>query len=445
MNKILNLRAILVTMNFLCGMVSASDENFLKDFEKDMWPTLNNKGDHLPNLGPAQEEFYEYCKALDLNMNIQRPVVAIFGGAYGKRAAAVLQQTSRLTVILNDLDAGHFEGIQQWSKHNNFDKRLKLAVGSFLDIQECKYVQDFFSDSPIIFNAILMANVFHYLHPVEGMKGLRYIADHLADDGEAFLMTAQIFGNVKGEAEEQRVAKELLNINEGIQEQGIEWVKQIIAESGISVEETYIIYMQNRQQKLLYEFNKTHGIIFPGYFSDEVDTLNPLFLKLSNFLLGAPKRISFFLSTPEEMKHWCNTVGLTFQNVQHMNINKDQVIIFNPYEARYYFARLKRSSSPIEAEYIALLQQAEGVDQALKKLHAGKFFEVRDEPPYFRITDRQAENDLFTRLLKGDMTAIVPLGHLCLEYKDLESAKDFFRFAADIGIVEGQEELNRLI
>lgn len=193
-------------MNFLCGGAFASNNSFLKELEEDMRPTLNDKGDHLQNLGPTQEAFYKYCKALDANEKIQHPVVALFGEAYGKRAAEVLQRTNRLTVFLNNFDARHFEGIKHWCKNMPYSKRLLFAPGSFLQIHENEGVQNFSKPSPIKFHVVLMANVFHYLHPSEGIQGLRYIADHLVDDGEAFLMTAHMLRNTEGDAMEQKVA-----------------------------------------------------------------------------------------------------------------------------------------------------------------------------------------------------------------------------------------------
>jgi hypothetical protein len=440
-----------------------------EEFQGKMHATLNEKGDHFPHLGSTQEEFYKYCKTLDSNNKIQKPIVAIFGGAYGKRAIEVLQQTRRVTVILNDLEEGHFVKIKQWCKDNLlFAKRLKLVPGSFLDIHKNKCVQDFFQSCPIKFHAILMANVFHYLHPLEGIKGLHYTADHLVDGGEAFLMTSQTRALSHDEYDESQAANVLRMLNEqfalGL---GQQYLEEALKITGASFEETYTNYVQKVQCNLLYRFNKDKGIVFPGHYSIEEGTLNPLFLKLSHFSFGDPQGKSFFTSTPEDMKRWSETVGLECQGIKYFNINSNEATVIIPVEAnsevaRYYFMRLKKSLSPHEDKYQELLKQAQCIDNKLKDLHAGKIFALASDPPHFEIMDLKTQerfpvihgklsmedekqiNDLSERMFKGEISVIVPLGLLYKKYEFYDLARYLFQFADDMGIKEGTIELGLL-
>lgn len=459
MFKLINLLTIFVTITFLCCGASACDE---EEFQGRMRPTLNEKGDHFPNLGPTQGEFYKYCKDIDVNKKIQQPIVAIFGGAYGKRAIEVLQQTSRVTVVLNDLDARHFASMKQWCKSPPFDERLKLAPGSFLDIHKNKCVQDFFKSCPIKFHAILMANVFHYLHPLEGIQGLRYIADHLVEDGEVFLMTAQVWSPLKV-YDASQIAPILCKLNEqfslGLGKKCLEQASKI---ADARFEETYSPYVQRLQTHLLYKFNTARGLSFPGYHSREEGTLNPYFLQLSHFSFGDPQGKSFFTSAPEDMKRWSATVGLGFKAIKYLDINNNEPTVIipkehNPEEARYYFMRLKKVSVPDEGKYQELLLQAQCIDNELKKLHANKIFTLKSDSPYFQITDLKTKekfsildekdekqiNDLSKRMFGGEIAVIVPLGLLYKKYELFDIARNLFQFADDMGIQEGKIQLNQ--
>lgn len=460
MIKLIYLLIILISINFLWSEASAFDP---EEFQGKMHPTLNNKGDHFPNLGPTQEEFYNTCKTLDSNHKIQKPLVAIFGGAYGKRAIEVLKQTSRVTVILNDLEEGHFVKITQWCKDNPlFEKRLKLVPGSFLDIHKNEGVQSFFKTSPIKFHAVLMPNVFHYLHPLEGISGLRYTADHLVDGGEAFLMTSKTKVLSRDVYDESQAADVIGKLNgQFSQGCGRQCLEDSFKITGVSFDETLTNYVQHFQSDLLYRFNKAQGLAFPGYSSIEEGTLNPLFLKLSHFSFGSPQRKNFFLSTPEEMKGWSMAVGLECQSVKYFNISNNEPTVIIPAdtnleEARYYFIRLKKSLPPQEDKYQGFLKQAQSIDKDLKDLHAGKIFTLASDPPRFEIIDLKSQerfpvidgkfsmedekqiNDLSGRMFKGEISVIVPLGLLYKKYEFNELAKYLFQFADDVDIKEGK-------
>jgi hypothetical protein len=484
-SKLLNL-TILITLNFLSGMVFACETDFLKEYDKGKQATLNNMGWYFSNLGACQDEFYQYCKELDSNKAVLKPVVALFGEAYGVRAAEILQQTSRLTVVLNDLDERHFAKIQKWSKDNNCVDRLKLAPCSFFDTHKRQCVQNFFNGSPINFHAILVANVFHLLHPAEVMKGLRYIADHLVDGGEAFIVNwRQIDKSILFDSLEPSIAQQLLQRSQSPHH------PQDIKDNSNLNDKVFLGYCDTFLEWLLYKYNRRHKVLFPGYRSPTA--LYPSYKTLNYPLLKEDAtRVPFLSSTPEEMKRWSQPVGLTCKEIKYINPSdpiSSSNFFFGEETNKHYFLRLKKELPPNEAKYKSFLKQAQTIDQRLQQLHAGKFFEIMTDPHHFAITDAQTQERFYVRkpytddkkekeyltdrvFTHLDTYAAVELGRLYkkefeladpnamieswdnLDHKEdqkfkmaeaFEYAKALFLYAADMDEIEAQDDLDELM
>jgi hypothetical protein len=453
----------------------AMDQKFLEDMQRGgIRTTLNSKGNHYPTLGTTQDEFFRRCSNLENDTNIKNPVVAIWGGAYGKRAVEVLSCTKRVTVVLNDLDKRHFDDIKQWSKNNPLAKRLILAPGSYLNIHQNKGVQHYFKESAIKFHAILAANLFHFHTPLEFIQGLRYSADHLVDTGEMFLMTLRWMLPHDSKVVEL-IDRTLLTIkglyntyDPDTAEKIAETLVAQISVEGAEWKDTLVWYVKNRQVEILYAYNQEQGFPFPGYMFSQVDTLDPYFLKINNALsLRMSERERHFYTTPAQTREWTSSVGFSCLGTHYLKIDSDaRIHPGTSDDSMYYFAHLKKTSSVVESKYQQLVTCAQNADQTLRELHANKIFTLDDNPPYFGITDvvsqkrysRNVPRDLTSELHeitvakymkaiteeRNDL-AIYQLGmYYYMDIKNYGLATACFTFAFDMGIEGADQRLAEL-
>ncbi len=462
------LATIIINCQFAFSMEEIKPYS-IEELKANFCPTLNNMGVHFPSLGPTEQEFYALCVRLDQDPQIKKPIVAIFGGAYGLRAVEALERTQRVTVILNDLEERHLVGIKEWAEDNGFGNRLILAPGSFFNLHEAEAVKEFFQQSPIQFNGILAANVYHALMPEEYIKGLGYVSDSLSSSGEAFLMNMQpVVEDLRDSDELATAIRRYLELRDI--PRGEELLRKFMNPEQIS----HLIELTRRFQFfILYNFNKEHGIAFPGYFLITNNTLDPG--KINDDEIEG-EQLSHFCTTPEDVKSWSEIVGLSCQNIKNIIIAKKSNK--EPEKASYYFIHLKKNNAFIaptdpghysnKGEYRQLINQAQNVGNALRKLHKNKIFCVNDCTPCFGITDlksgerysvdvvdlppaqKEAQNkaieiSLRNELLEEGNTAILPnLGSHLHKLGDYKEAQYFFTFGADIGIEVCQLMLDQM-